>query len=128
MKLRPFSGSARACSPVTRPETSAPTVLTATAATSTSTTSLTSPVCELDVDRARVGDVQRDLAADLGLEAGLLDLDAVAADGQLREGVDAGRVRGGRAREPGVLVLDGDLRPRDDGAGGVGHRAANGAP
>ena len=27
MKLRPFSGSSRACSPVTRPETSPPTVL-----------------------------------------------------------------------------------------------------
>ena len=44
MKLRPFSGSSRASSPVTRPETSAPTVLTATAATSTSTTSATPPV------------------------------------------------------------------------------------
>ena len=44
MKLRPFSGSARTSCPVTRPETSAPTVLTATAATSTFTTSLTSPV------------------------------------------------------------------------------------
>ena len=75
MKLRPFSGSSRACSPVTRPETSAPTVLTATAATSTSTTSLTLPVCELHVHRAGVGDVQRDLAADLGLEARALDLD-----------------------------------------------------
>ena len=44
MKLRPFSGSSRTCSPLTTPAISAPTVLTARALASTLTVSATSPV------------------------------------------------------------------------------------
>ncbi len=43
-KLRPFSGSSRTCSPVTRPATSPPIVFTATAGTSTVTFSVRLPV------------------------------------------------------------------------------------
>jgi len=43
-KLRPFSGSSRTCSPVTRPATSPPMVFTATAGTSTVMLSDMAPV------------------------------------------------------------------------------------
>ena len=43
-KLRPFSGSSRTCSPVTSPDTSPPTVCTASGAASTVTVSDIAPV------------------------------------------------------------------------------------
>ncbi len=44
MKLRPFSGSSRTCSPLIRPEISAPTVFTPAELASTLTVSESSPV------------------------------------------------------------------------------------
>ena len=70
MKLRPLSGSSRTCSPVTRPEISAPTVFTPTALASTLTVSVELTGRELDVDRAHVGHAEADLRPDRGLEAG----------------------------------------------------------
>ena len=82
---------------------------------------------ELDVDGPGVGHVEGYPAADLGLEPGVLHLDAIAAHGQLREGIDPRGGRGAGAREAGVLVLDRDLGPRDHRSRGIGHRPADGA-
>ena len=47
MKLRPFNGSSRTCSPLIRPAISAPTVLTALGFASTLTVSVMAPVSSL---------------------------------------------------------------------------------
>lgn len=61
------------------------------------------------------------------LEAGLIDGDAVIADGEFGRGVTA--VVGGNdgANQAGVQILDRDCGARDGGSGGIRDNAKNGA-
>ncbi len=124
-KFRPFRGSSRTCSPVTRPATSPPDGLHREQVGLDGDLLADRAGLELEVDLAHVGDVQLDPGPHRRLEPGELDLDSIAPEGQVREGVDPGRVRGGRTREAGRLASHRDLRPGDHGVRRVGHRAAD---
>jgi hypothetical protein len=79
---------------------------------------------ELEIDRAILGDVERDIGAHRGLEAGKRQVDAVRADRELREQVRAIGAGRGAAGQPRALLLGGDGHPRKHAFGGVPNGAA----
>jgi hypothetical protein len=80
---------------------------------------------EFDGDRGRLPRRQRDALAHEPLEAGRLDLDAVGAQGEEREAVDAVLAGRHRPHDAGLKVGRGDAGRGDDGALRVSDGAFN---